>query len=103
VVKPGDQFGQGVGYLEDGTMVVIEAGRNMIGQDTSIVVTSVLQTPAGRMIFGRPEARPSGAYMPVQASQLTGSGSHPVSTNPPSGSIPQVPPESGNNDSTKPK
>lgn len=53
LVKPGDQIGQGVGYLEDGTMVVVEQGRQLIGQDVSITVTSVLQTPAGRMIFGR--------------------------------------------------
>jgi uncharacterized protein YacL len=53
LVKPGDQLGQGVGYLEDGTMVVVEQGRPLIGQDVSITVTSVLQTPAGRMIFGR--------------------------------------------------
>jgi uncharacterized protein YacL len=65
VVKPGDQPGQGVGYLDDGTMVVIEQGRNQVGQEVSLVVTSVLQTPAGRMIFGRIEARPSGAYQPV--------------------------------------
>ncbi len=65
VVKAGDQIGQGVGYLDDGTMIVIEHGRNLIGQDTSVLVTSVLQTPAGRMIFGRPEARPSGGYAPV--------------------------------------
>jgi uncharacterized protein YacL len=58
IVKPGDQIGQGVGYLEDGTMVVIEHGRSMIGQEVSITVTSVLQTPAGRMIFGRLEGRP---------------------------------------------
>src|SRR6202035_143073 len=58
LVKPGDQPGQGVGYLEDGTMVVVEQGRSAIGQDVTITVTSVLQTPAGRMIFGRIEARP---------------------------------------------
>jgi uncharacterized protein YacL len=58
VVKAGDQIGQGVGYLEDGTMVVVEHGRSMIGQETAITVTSVLQTPAGRMIFGRIEGRP---------------------------------------------
>jgi uncharacterized protein YacL len=57
LVKPGDQIGQGVGYLEDGTMVVVEQGRSAIGQEVSITVTSVLQTPAGRMIFGRIEAR----------------------------------------------
>jgi uncharacterized protein YacL len=59
LVKPGDQIGQGVGYLEDGTMVVVEQGRHHIGQEVQITVTSVLQTPAGRMIFGRIEARPT--------------------------------------------
>ncbi len=58
VVKAGDQIGQGVGYLEDGTMVVVEHGRSMIGHEVAITVTSVLQTPAGRMIFGRVESRP---------------------------------------------
>jgi uncharacterized protein YacL len=53
IVKQGDQIGQGVGYLEDGTMVVVEQGRSAIGQEVHITVTSVLQTPAGRMIFGR--------------------------------------------------
>jgi uncharacterized protein YacL len=53
IVKQGDQIGQGVGYLDDGTMVVVEQGRQAIGQDVAITVTSVLQTPAGRMIFGR--------------------------------------------------
>src|SRR4051812_17119039 len=62
LVKAGDQIGQGVGYLEDGTMVVVEQGRSAIGQDVTITVTSVLQTPAGRMIFGRIENRaPAGA------------------------------------------
>ena len=53
IVKQGDQIGQGVGYLDDGTMVVVEQGRSAIGQEVPITVTSVLQTPAGRMIFGR--------------------------------------------------
>jgi uncharacterized protein YacL len=57
LVKPGDQIGQGVGYLEDGTMVVVEQGRSAIGHEVNITVTSVLQTPAGRMIFGRIESR----------------------------------------------
>jgi uncharacterized protein YacL len=57
VVKQGDQIGQGVGYLEDGTMVVVEQGRSAIGQEVLITVTSVLQTSAGRMIFGRIESR----------------------------------------------
>jgi uncharacterized protein YacL len=53
VVKAGEEAGQGVGYLEDGTMVVIEGGREHIGKQVSIAVTSVLQTSAGRMVFGR--------------------------------------------------
>jgi uncharacterized protein YacL len=64
LVKAGDQIGQGVGYLDDGTMVVVEQGRPLIGQEVSIVVTSVLQTPAGRMIFGRPDQRASGSHTP---------------------------------------
>ncbi|MFQ3652594.1 MAG: PIN domain-containing protein [Gemmataceae bacterium] len=64
VVKPGDQFGQGVGYLEDGTMVVVEQGRNAINQEVTITVTSVLQTPAGRMIFGRLEPKTNAPTQP---------------------------------------
>ena len=55
VVKAGEEAGQGVGYLEDGTMVVIEGGREHIGKQVAIAVTSVLQTSAGRMVFGRCE------------------------------------------------
>jgi uncharacterized protein YacL len=61
LVKPGDQIGQGVGYLDDGTMVVVEGGRNHLGQDVNIMVTSVLQTPAGRMIFGKMERGGTGS------------------------------------------
>jgi uncharacterized protein YacL len=53
VQKPGDSHGQGVGYLEDGTMVVIEGGYQRIGETIPISVTSVIQTSAGRMIFGQ--------------------------------------------------
>lgn len=53
--KPGEQPGQGVGYLEDGTMVVVEQARHMIGEQVEFAVTSVVQTSAGRMIFGRPD------------------------------------------------
>jgi uncharacterized protein YacL len=59
LVKPGDQINQGVGYLEDGTMVVVEQGKPYLGQEVPITVTSVLQTPAGRMIFGRIEPKSS--------------------------------------------
>lgn len=60
LIKQGDQIGQGVGYLDDGTMVVVEQGRHLIGQEVMMTVTSVLQTSAGRMIFGRADAKPSG-------------------------------------------
>jgi uncharacterized protein YacL len=53
VIRAGEEAGQGVGYLDDGTMVVAEQGREHIGQEITIAVTSVLQTSAGRMIFGR--------------------------------------------------
>jgi uncharacterized protein YacL len=53
VIKPGDEPGQGVGYLEDGTMVVVEGGRQSVNQDIEFTVTSALQTKAGKMIFGR--------------------------------------------------
>ena len=65
IVKQGDQIGQGVGYLDDGTMVVVEQGRSAIGQEVMITVTSVLQTPAGRMIFGRIESRAPAHAGPV--------------------------------------
>lgn len=68
VVKAGDQIGQGVGYLDDGTMVVVEQGRPHIGQEVQIVVTSVLNTAAGRMIFGRPDQRQSGSHTPMPGS-----------------------------------
>jgi uncharacterized protein YacL len=61
IVKPGEALGQGVGYLDDGTMVVVEGGRDHINQVCRVAVTSVLQTPAGRMVFGRydgPISRP---------------------------------------------
>ena len=53
IVKPGEEAGQGVGYLEDGTMVVVEHGRQHLSEDVEFVVTRALQTSAGRMIFGR--------------------------------------------------
>jgi uncharacterized protein YacL len=55
IIKSGEEPGQGVGYLEDGTMVVIEGGREHINQTINVAVTSVLQTSAGRMVFGRHE------------------------------------------------
>ena len=54
VVREGKEAGQGVGYLDDGTMVVVDGGRRHLGQTVDVIVTSVLQTTAGRMIFTRP-------------------------------------------------
>jgi uncharacterized protein YacL len=53
LVKPGEEPGQGIGYLDDGTMIVVEGGREHINKTVKVTVTSVLQTSAGRMIFGR--------------------------------------------------
>ncbi len=53
IVKLGKENGQGLGYLDDGTMIVVEAGKDYLGQNIEVVVTSVLQTSAGKMIFAR--------------------------------------------------
>ncbi|CAM5325633.1 TRAM domain-containing protein OS=Lysinibacillus sphaericus OX=1421 GN=LS41612_00980 PE=4 SV=1 [Lysinibacillus sphaericus] len=55
VIKDGKEHNQGVAYLDDGTMIVVEGGRNYIGQAITVTVTSVLQTSAGRMIFAKPK------------------------------------------------
>jgi uncharacterized protein YacL len=55
ILKEGKEFNQGVGYLDDGTMVVVDHARKVIGKSVEIVVTSVLQTASGKMIFGKIE------------------------------------------------
>lgn len=55
VIKDGKEHGQGVAYLDDGTMIVVEGGRDFIGMHLEVLVTSVLQTSAGRMIFAKPK------------------------------------------------
>jgi len=55
VIKDGKEAGQGVAYLDDGTMIVVDGGRKFIGQTIGVIVTSVLQTAAGRMIFAKPK------------------------------------------------
>jgi uncharacterized protein YacL len=55
IIKPGEEIGQGVGYLDDGTMVVVEQGEGLLNNEREVVVTSILQTPAGRMIFATPK------------------------------------------------
>ena len=67
ILKEGKEYNQGVAYLDDGTMVVVDNARRMIGKNVDIVVTSVLQTTAGKMIFGRYIETPAAA-----SSQATG-------------------------------
>jgi uncharacterized protein YacL len=55
IIQEGKEYNQGVGYLDDGTMVVVEDGRHHIGRTVPVTVTKVLQTAAGRMIFAKPE------------------------------------------------
>jgi len=74
VVKPGEGISQGVGYLEDGTMVVVENARKMIGNEIELTVTSTLQTSAGRMIFGR--------YVDEQQAEARGQSAPPGSAPP---------------------
>jgi uncharacterized protein YacL len=67
ILKEGKEYNQGVAYLDDGTMVVVDNARKMIGRTIDIVVTSVLQTTAGKMIFGR--------YIDAASAQAAMSGS----------------------------
>ncbi|MEW6376606.1 MAG: PIN domain-containing protein [Thermodesulfobacteriota bacterium] len=53
ILKEGKEMGQGVAYLDDGTMIVVDNGKRQMGRTIDVIVTSVLQTPAGRMIFAR--------------------------------------------------
>lgn len=55
VIKDGKESGQGLAYLDDGTMIVVESGKKYIGETIDVLVTSVLQTSAGRMIFAKPK------------------------------------------------
>ena len=56
VIKEGKESNQGVAYLDDGTMIVVENGRRYVGKSINVVVTSILQTAAGRMVFAKPAA-----------------------------------------------
>ena len=57
ILKEGKEYSQGVAYLDDGTMVVVDNARKMIGKTIDVSVTSVLQTTAGKMIFGKFDER----------------------------------------------
>ncbi len=71
VVKEGKERDQGIGYLDDGTMVVVEDGHRFIGQKTSVSVTSILQTSAGRMIFTRPREKSVDSHAPSEQPPMT--------------------------------
>ncbi|MBZ5656118.1 MAG: TRAM domain-containing protein [Acidobacteriia bacterium] len=62
ILKEGKEYNQGVAYLDDGTMVVVDNARKMIGKTIDIAVTSVLQTTAGKMIFGKWDERAAGRH-----------------------------------------
>jgi uncharacterized protein YacL len=75
IIKEGKEEGQGIGYLEDGTMVVVEGGEEDLGQEIEVVVTSVFQTAAGRMIFtkkAREGLRVSSGVQKVQEVNMFG-------------------------------
>jgi uncharacterized protein YacL len=72
ILKEGKEFNQGVGYLDDGTMVVVDHARRLIGKAVEISVTSVLQTASGKMIFGKVEENGKNGDAPrVDAAELT--------------------------------
>jgi uncharacterized protein YacL len=74
ILKEGKEHSQGVAYLDDGTMVVVDNARRMISKTIDIAVTSVLQTTAGKMIFGRFDDRAHAVYeKPREAAQATSS------------------------------
>jgi uncharacterized protein YacL len=70
IVKEGREAGQGVGYLDDGTMVVVDEASGDRGGEVDVAVTSVLQTSAGKMVFARKSERPATTSRPEPA-QLT--------------------------------
>lgn len=100
LIKPGEQPTQGVGYLEDGTMVVAEDGRPHVGQHVTLTVTSALQTSAGRLIFGRigpPEhgpERPTAGDRPASGTAPAAQAEPPqASGTPPAAQAPPPPPQ----------
>ncbi|MBC7925393.1 MAG: PIN domain nuclease [Bryobacteraceae bacterium] len=76
VIKEGKEYNQGVAYLDDGTMVVVDNARRMISKTIDIAVTSVLQTTAGKMIFGRFDERIHAVYDKTSSVSTTDAGHH---------------------------
>jgi len=74
ILKEGKEYNQGVAYLDDGTMVVVDNARKMIGKTIEVSVTSVLQTTAGKMIFGKWDERAAFMRPPAPASAAPAAG-----------------------------
>jgi uncharacterized protein YacL len=75
ILKEGKEYNQGVAYLDDGTMVVVDNAKKMISKTIDITVTTVLQTTAGKMIFGKLDERAvSGIERPARREQSAGAG-----------------------------
>ena len=66
IIKEGKEAGQGVAYLDDGTMIVVESGKRYMGRHIQVVVTSILQTAAGRMVFVRPKYDKDGEVFEIE-------------------------------------
>ena len=78
ILKEGKEYNQGVAYLDDGTMVVVDNARKMIGKTIDVSVTSVLQTTAGKMIFGKWDERAAYSRQAVPVPAPVGTISVPV-------------------------
>jgi len=74
IVREGKEANQGIAYLDDGTMVVVDGARRMINRSVDVIVTSVHQTTAGKMIFGRIEERAEPSTPPLHHAAVAGSG-----------------------------
>lgn len=87
ILKEGKEYNQGVAYLDDGTMVVVDNARKMIGKTVDVAVTSVLQTTAGKMIFGKFDERGVNSVQPSRPTpeQTRKPGATPVPTSTPTG------------------
>jgi TRAM domain-containing protein len=92
ILKEGKEYNQGVAYLDDGTMVVVDNARKMIGKNIDIAVTSVLQTTAGKMIFGKFDERGAPPPRPEGAPRSEPNARKPQSIIPPEAPRPQTAP-----------
>jgi uncharacterized protein YacL len=97
ILREGKEYNQGVAYLDDGTMVVVDGARKMINKTVDISVTSVHQTTAGKMIFGRYDERGEQSPRSVPSAAAEGSGTSRAEGHTPGGERPPRPlyPDSG--------